>query len=73
MGYNGKHHILVKTTLATIWASFGENWATFMSTSGHTDCDAEYEIWSNAYLDTKLHFQYFVLSFLPLQKLFNQD
>ena len=44
LGYNGKHHILVKTTLATIWASFGENWATFMSTSGHTDCDAEYEI-----------------------------
>ena len=31
LGYFEKPHSYVKTTLATFWATFGKNWATFFS------------------------------------------
>ena len=38
LGYFEKPHSYVKkTTLATSWATFGKNWATFTPTSGYTD------------------------------------
>ena len=38
LGYFEKPHSYVKkNTLATSWATFGKNWATFTPTSGYTD------------------------------------
>ena len=36
-GSDGKHSICVKTDVATFWATFGKNWATFIPTSDHSD------------------------------------
>ena len=36
-GQFGKHHLLVKTAVASFWATFGKVWGIFISTSGHTD------------------------------------
>ena len=36
LGYFEKPHSYVKTALATFWATFGKNWATFSPTSGQS-------------------------------------
>ena len=36
LGYFETPHPYVKTALATFWATFGKNWATFSPTSGQS-------------------------------------
>ena len=43
-GYFEKPHSHVKTAMATFWAIFRKNWATFTPTSGHTGHDHQWLI-----------------------------